>query len=96
MKIKHWQGYGTVNAQKISRTVRNGMVTMVIKVTGDHEWGLVRDDEYDLKNWLVKRFDKNVTDRQRITYTYEPGYTKTEDGYVESCTYIFQYYDRDY
>lgn len=87
MKIKHWQGYGTVNAVKLSMSrAPMGAVVLRIKVTGDHEWGLVRDDEYDLKNWLIKRFDKNFRD-QRIGYTIDSGY---ENGH-EYCVYTFAY-----
>lgn len=86
MKIKHWQGYGTVNAVKENRTVRNGEVTLTIKVTGNHEWGLVRDDEYDLINWLVKRFDKSFTG-SRVRYGYESG---VSNG-TEYCRYQFKY-----
>ncbi len=86
MKIKHWQGYGTVDAKKISRTVENGMVTLIVKVTGDHEWGLVRDDEYDLINWLVKRFDKNFQGH-RVLYKFDCG---IENGH-EYCVYTFAY-----
>lgn len=71
MRIKHWQGYGTVDAKRLSRTVdEDGIVVMRVKVSGDHEWGLVRDDPYDLKNWLIKRFDKDFKD-QRIEYYHD-------------------------
>lgn len=56
MKLKHWQGYGTVNATK-EKTDRGELLH--IKVTGEHECGLAREDDYDVFNWLVKRFDKN-------------------------------------
>ena len=90
MKIKHWQGYGTVNAVKESRTVRDGVVTLTIKVTGNHEWGLVRDDEYDLINWLVKRFDKSFKGN-RVRYGYESGYSRNGNIDEEYCRYQFQY-----
>ena len=31
-----------------------------VRVSGNHEQGLYRNDLYDLYNWLVKRFDKTV------------------------------------
>ena len=87
MRIKHWQGYGTVDAKRLSRTVdEDGIVVMRVKVSGDHEWGLVRDDPYDLKNWLIKRFDKDFKD-QRIEYYHDEG---VETG-VEWCIYTFGY-----
>lgn len=69
MKIKHWQGYGTVNAKKLfMNTSDDGITELVIEVKGNHEWGLVRDDEYDVANWLVKRFDKDFIDYRDIIY----------------------------
>lgn len=88
MKIKHWQGYGTVDAVKAYRYVKDGYVYMSINVTGDHEWGLVCDDEYDLKNWLIKRFDKNFKD-QKIQYSFESGDDPYSDN--ECCVYYFVY-----
>ena len=58
MKIKHWAGYGTVTAHRIP----NASCTLHVRVEGIHERGLRRDDEYDLFNWLVRRFDRSVTD----------------------------------
>lgn len=56
MTLKHWQGYGTVTATKVAADKGE---LLHIKVTGEHEWGLARDDEYDVFKWLVKRFDKD-------------------------------------
>ncbi len=80
MRIKHWQGYGTVDAKKIT----GDGTTLHIKVSGNHEWGLRRDDLYDLFNWLVKRFDKAETDfqdwRKRLwDYSIEEGWDANED-----------------
>ena len=88
MKIRHFAGYGSVNAVK----VKDSSCTLHVKVTGNHEWGLVRDDEYDLFNWLVKKFDKGVTDymafhRTRPVIRISSGY---ENG-VETCDYLFCY-----
>ena len=57
MKIKHWQGYGSVEATRI----KNASCTLHVRVHGDHECGLKLDDDYDLYNWLVKRFDRKTT-----------------------------------
>ena len=91
MKIKHWKGYGTVSAQKIPD--RN--CTLHIRVTGNHEWGLRRDDLYDLYNWLVKRFDRTVPDvltweRQANVFINE-GYTVQNGLDVDTCDYYFTY-----
>ena len=88
MKIKHFQGYGCVNATK----VKDNSCTLHVKVTGNHECGIHRDDEYDLYNWLVKRFDKSIPDatawhRLRPQIEIVDGY---ESG-VETCDYKFTY-----
>lgn len=93
MRIKHWQGYGLVNAKKVSKTTKDGVVTMTIEVWGNHEWGLRRDDVYDCYNWLLSKFDKKVlgykhiAEMKIISNTYE-----RENGIeVEHCTYRFKY-----
>ena len=92
MKIKHWQGYGTVTAQK----VKDNTCTLHIKVTGNHEWGLVRSDVYDLFNWLVKRFDMTQTDfikwkRNLNNLYFEEGSTIIDGHCVDTCDYYFFY-----
>ena len=68
MKLKHWQGYGTVEAKRLS-TKKNGdgTKTVTIEVTGGHEYGLVRDDKYDVHRWLLKRFAKDCADYRSVT-----------------------------
>ncbi len=88
MKIKHWQGYGTVTAQKIKDTG----CTLHIRVSGNHEWGLRRDDEYDLFNWLVRKFDKTITNylewhRRRPIIEIREGWNTETDV----CDYYFTY-----
>ena len=72
MKLKHRQGYGCVNATKEKCDMGE---YLHIKVTGEHEYGLERDDFYDLHRWLIKRFDKSAADyvdyRQNHTYEME-------------------------
>lgn len=93
MRIKHWQGYGTVSAVK----VKDRSCTLHIRVSGNHEWGLEREDMYDLYNWLVKRFDKSVPD---YLQWYRAAREKTDrivmvnDRYEndeEVCDYMFVY-----
>ena len=91
MKIKHWQGYGTVNATKIKDSN-----TLHVKVVGNHEWGLYRNDDYDLFNWIVKRFDRKETDymtwwRKNPTITIRTGYEYVNGEYTETCDYEFNY-----
>ena len=64
MKLKHWQGYGCVDATK----VKDNSCTLHICVKGDHEYGLVRDDLYDLYHWLIQRFDKSLKDVSEIDW----------------------------
>ena len=82
MKIKHFAGYGCVNARKIAKDTTDGKTTLVIEVIGDHECGIVRDDGIDLKRWLVDRFDKSVTEMP----WYKMYYSITKD---------YSYYDAD-
>lgn len=63
MKIKHWQGYGCVNAKVLKKaaSTSKGVKKITIEVVGNHEYGLNRsEDKYDVYNWLLKRFDKSV------------------------------------
>jgi len=92
MKIKHWQGYGTVSAQKI----QDANCTLHVRVTGNHEWGLVRNDLYDLYSWIVKRFDRavppyikwnNMLQDARCT----EGSTVIDGIDTDTCDYYFWY-----
>lgn len=89
MRIKHWAGYGCVNAQRI----KNASCTLHVRVQGDHERGLRRDDDYDLFYWLVKRFDKKVTDyaewHKKNPKVYIIEWTDKE--FHDTCDYYFTY-----
>ena len=92
MKIKHWQGYGTVSAQKI----KDKNCTLHVRVTGNHEWGLALRDTYDLFNWLVKRFDRSQTDyikwnNKLENVRFEEGSTVIDGLDVDTCDYYFTY-----
>ena len=93
MKIKHFMGYGSVNAKKVKLTED----TLVVHVWGVHECGVRRDDFYDIFNWLVKRFDKKRTDYfdigdVDIEEWYEP---ETEGRYMgcdaNHCIYTIHF-----
>jgi len=94
MKIKHFAGYGCVSARK----VKDGTpFTLHIRVEGNHEWGIAREDEYDLYRWLVCRFDKAVPDyptwhRSHPIIEVKPGW-KTDPvlGMIDTCDYYFTY-----
>ncbi len=88
MKIKHWQGYGTVDAKKMP----NNGATLHIRVSGNHEWGIHLEDEYDLFNWLIRKFDKSIPDyptwhRMRPIIEVRDGW----DAETDYCDYYFTY-----
>lgn len=88
MKIKHWQGYGSVNATR----VKDKNVKLHIRVVGNHEYGIHRDDEYDLYYWLVRRFDKNIQDPMQWHWLH-PQITIIDgiENDVDTCDYLFDY-----
>lgn len=68
MRLKHWQGYGCVNAKRIEYTINQDRTkTIKIEVTGSHEYGLVRNDRYDVHRWLMTRLAKDCPDYRAIT-----------------------------
>lgn len=95
MKIKHWAGYGCVNARRIN----DGKAKLHVRVEGLHEMGLERGtwDTSLLYNWLVKRFDKTVPEylewvRSRPIIDTETDFRNDPKlGYVEICDYYFTY-----
>ena len=90
MKIKHWQGYGTVDAVKL----KSKDFDLVVKVSGNHEWGLRRDDTYDLFRWLVQRFDPAWKDKTYAEFNRAGGQVFIQHwdyGNTEFCQYSFRY-----
>lgn len=101
MKIKHWQGYGALDAFKLSKEeIKNEYgekkTQLRIRVQGNHEWGLERDDAYDIWNWLVKKFDKSVGSfyDYRVEVTYNDYYVELGGLDVETCDYTITYSKR--
>ncbi|MBR2300635.1 MAG: hypothetical protein IKA41_01610 [Bacteroidaceae bacterium] len=94
MKIKHWQGYDSVEAKKLKATNNKalGTKTVVIEVRGNHEWGLERYDMYDVHRWL-RRFFKDCESFADIKEMRVCGkYEKTSNGdFIEVCEYIIEY-----
>lgn len=90
MKIKHWQGYGTVTATKKSKKTdkATGLTTLVIHVEGNHEYGIERNDAYDVSNWLIKRFDKNFKGYRTVKSLSLN--SRIENG-VDVCEYTVVY-----
>ncbi len=92
MKIKHFQGYGSVQAKKVSKTTKNGKTKLVVEVKGNHEWGLVRNDIYDVKRWLFDKFEKNFKgEYYNIEMSIKDDYIKEGNIDVEVATYTFVY-----
>lgn len=96
MKIKHWQGYGCVKAKKVScKNIENAygqkLKELVIRVEGNHEWGLdvFRGwDKYGVYNWLVKKFDKTCPSDTKVYAVQVDTTYETIDGVdTEICTY---------
>ena len=93
MRIKHWQGYGTLEAKRISTKTKidpfyGDTKTVHIRVKGNHEWGLERNDKYDVFNWLLKKFDRTANDYRQITDLNLV--SSTEDG-IDVCDYYITY-----
>lgn len=92
MKIKHFQGYGSVQAKKVSKTTIGDKTKLVVEVKGNHECGLVRDDIYDVKRWLFDKFEKNFKGQYyEIEMSIKDDYVKEGKIDVEVATYTFIY-----
>ena len=93
MKIKHFAGYGSVQAKKVLKTkIFGGKTKLVVEVKGNHEWGLVRNDIFDVKSWLFDRFEKNFQgDEYDIDMSVEDDYVSENGIDVEVAVYTFIY-----
>lgn len=96
MKIKHFMGYGSVQARKVSKTkTDDGKTKLVVEVKGNHEWGLVRNDIYDVYRWLFSKFEKNFDGSEYdIDMTIKDDYVDDENNKhecVEVAIYTFIY-----
>lgn len=87
MKIKHWQGYGSVNMKVLKNTPN----LVIIDVYGEHEWGLDRDDKYDVCKWLLNKVNGHKeTDYTQISnLQLNDRYEKDQNTglTIERCTY---------
>ena len=97
MKVKHWQGYGSVEVKKISKkniTTPYGekKTKRGVQGKGNHEWGLVRDDVYDVRRWIFNKFEKNFTGKDsEIDMIIKAFYIKENGIDVEVAIYTFVY-----
>ena len=97
MRVKHFMGYGSVEVKKISKKpIVNGYgeskTELVLRVKGNHEWGLVRNDIYDVRRWIFDRFEKNFKkDDYEIDMEVKSDYIRENGHDVEVATYTFVY-----
>ena len=97
MRVKHFMGYGSVEVKKISKKpIINGYgenkTELVLRVKGNHEWGLVRNDIYDVRRWIFDRFEKNFKKSDYEIYMeVKSDYIEENGHYVEVATYTFVY-----
>lgn len=97
MRIKHFAGYGLVNAQKISsrnfvNEYGDKMTEVKIRVRGNHERGLEIGnwDSYGAYNWLLSKFCKSLDyTKCSIFFTTEDWYEKVGNIDEEVCEYTF-------
>ena len=94
-KLKHWQGYGCLDAKKLADYPYGyRRRKAVIQVEGNHEYGIILHEPYDVWNWLCKRFVKdclkwtNISDL-KVTQVYS---VKDDEGRdVEAAVYEIEY-----
>lgn len=97
MRIKHFAGYGSVEAKMISKNTfinEYGEVKtrLTIGVKGNHEWGIVREDIYDVKHWLFDKFEKKFEGTEHdIDMDVESYFVKENRLDVEVAIYKFVY-----
>ena len=97
MKIKHYAGYGTVEATKVSERKLDGERFIRIKVKGNHEYGIHLDDIYEIAHWLLPKFSKEFKDGQKSYWDIKfmqltDGYEKDDKGQtVDTCEYAIVY-----
>lgn len=92
MKVKHWQGYGTVNMKKISQNTKNGIKTIVVQVSGNHEWGLKRNDVYDVYKWICSKMAKDCKEYcDIVNLQINDYYKRINDLDIEICDYTISY-----
>lgn len=82
MRIKHFAGYGSVNAKKIKYEIVNNKTVLIVRVSGDHERGLRPFILEDTIKWLAARFDKNIINipwyNVNISYNYDYSFNNPE------------------
>lgn len=98
MKIKHFAGYGSIDAKKISKSTKDNTTILTVLVAGDHEQGLIPGyiipgqptlySDYTIKHWLIDRFDKNAKDIDNLRYKMRAEYISYNP---DAAQYTFVY-----
>ena len=64
----------------------------MLEVKGNHEYGNVRDDIYDVRRWIFNRFEKNFSGNDwDIQMSIDDNYVRENGIDVEVATYTFTY-----
>lgn len=100
MKLKHFAGYGSVTAKKISKVTSDGTTILTVLVTGDHEQGLIPHyilpnmvtnySDYTIKKWLIDRFDTKAKAIENLRYQMNAEYIATNPEAVK-YTFVYRY-----
>ena len=96
-KLKHWQGYGkALDASREHVSEENGVITITILVSGNHEYGICTTDTYRVFDWLLKRFDESLKDveyrdfmRRFISVSADEGWDSEKK--CDTCCYTIKY-----
>lgn len=99
MRIKHFAGYGSVNAKILMRSLNTATheKQVVVQVQGNHEYGLDRSSyKDDVVRWLgkvIKDSDLNKADYWSIKVSYEPvyGIKDTNGCDLDTANYTITY-----
>lgn len=91
-KIKHWQGYGSVDAKVLRKTPDN----LIVQVRGMHEYGLDCGawDHDRVYEWLVKRFDPTKTADDIVSVDIDDDYERQGNVDIEVCTYDISFKEK--
>lgn len=93
-RIKHFQGYGSVGAEVISRPKKGKSGTLIIKVVGNHEYGLEVNyrDNYMLAKWLGGPALGKFTEKDVISYSSHSFYVENKEKNIteENCLYTIE------
>lgn len=91
-RIKHFQGYGYVEAEVISKPKAGKRGTLLIKVVGNHEYGLEIDsyDTYRLDKWLGKL--GKFTEKDVVSFSCNSTYIANREKNIteENCLYTIE------